>query len=450
MENLIKPILDFFSSAHPVVQLCILVLLIGGVVVVGVLYLRGRSKLSLLKMKLDVERGKVQKRERKIRKLQGELAQADKLREDLRQATKKQGELGGKLKIAEDKLKESQKQSNHERDERLTLQSQIDRLQALDADVWARQAQGTTVTRVFVPSKERRARLVTFLNLKGGVGKTTLTANLAGAYATGVIGDKPLRVLLVDLDYQGTLGNMCVCGTDIIHFRNASNTVRALLNDANQDQPPSAVLAPLLAPFDGARRDANVIVADEALDHLDFRQQARFAVQQHEVRYFFRYLFHDPFISNQFDFVFFDCPPRLTTSSINALAASDWVVIPTGLHRNDVDAVPRTMRWLANLRPLLANGARLAGVILNRTHRPGVAPGCLTVSGGNETSQYELLLNHIQAYEPLGGAVLENVVPISPLVMRWAAGSIPLGTQVPEGHDLFGPLARELYTRIRR
>src|SRR3954464_11757412 len=51
-------------------------------------------------------------------------------------------------------------------------------------------------------SHEQLIRCIAFVNGKGGVGKTSLVANLAGLYAGG-----GYRVLVVDLDPQGNLGN---------------------------------------------------------------------------------------------------------------------------------------------------------------------------------------------------------------------------------------------------
>src|SRR5262249_32464655 len=150
------------------------------------------------------------------------------------------------------------------------------------------------------------------------------------------------RVLAVDLDYQGTLSNMCVALEWLLDRRHADNrnTAHRLLTDA-ADVPAEELLARLLVPLEGTNRQAWVIVADEHLDHDDFRQQALFVAQQQEVRFCHRRVFHSRHVFERFDLVLFDCPPRLTTSVVNALLASDFVVVPTSLHPNDVDAVPR-------------------------------------------------------------------------------------------------------------
>ena len=57
----------------------------------------------------------------------------------------------------------------------------------------------------FRPRADRRAVIISVLNLKGGVGKTTLTANLAATLATA---DRP--ALVIDLDYQRSLSMLLV------------------------------------------------------------------------------------------------------------------------------------------------------------------------------------------------------------------------------------------------
>ncbi len=62
----------------------------------------------------------------------------------------------------------------------------------------------------FVPLSERRLPIIPVLNLKGGVGKTTLAANLGAAYAR-----MGWRVLLVDLDLQASLTHLFFSGEEI-------------------------------------------------------------------------------------------------------------------------------------------------------------------------------------------------------------------------------------------
>lgn len=63
---------------------------------------------------------------------------------------------------------------------------------------------------------------------------------------------------------------------------------------------------------------------------------------------------HDAAFQDHFDVILIDCPPRWTTSSINAIACCDYVLIPTQLDRVSSEAVPRLLKWLRNLKPTSA------------------------------------------------------------------------------------------------
>ena len=84
----------------------------------------------------------------------------------------------------------------------------------------------------------------------------------------------------------------------------------------------------------------------------------------------------------------FDCPPRLTSSSVNALFASDFILIPTTLHPFDVQAVPRTLQWLTKLGKVCNSPPSLAGIVLNRLYHRDGKVSHLTV---NEQRQLERL-----------------------------------------------------------
>src|SRR5271154_3397127 len=63
---------------------------------------------------------------------------------------------------------------------------------------------------------------------------------------------------------------------------------------------------------------------------MDFQTQAQFFLNPSmDVRFLFRSILHQRPITDDYDIVIFDCPPRLTTSAINALTSSDYILIPS-------------------------------------------------------------------------------------------------------------------------
>jgi len=106
-----------------------------------------------------------------------------------------------------------------------------DRLLALDrVDIHVWKMPDAFGNNHFVPREARSTRFIAFINLKGGVGKTTLTLNLGVSF-----GQRGKRVLLVDLDFQGTLSNMALPENLVNEYRGKEWTTDALLK-ANGDK----------------------------------------------------------------------------------------------------------------------------------------------------------------------------------------------------------------------
>ena len=80
---------------------------------------------------------------------------------------------------------------------------QLDTIARSDGKLWLNSPNGDSVP--FLPLTQRRTVIISTANLKGGVGKTTITANLGATLAK--LG---LRVLLLDLDHQSSLSSMCL------------------------------------------------------------------------------------------------------------------------------------------------------------------------------------------------------------------------------------------------
>lgn len=195
--------------------------------------------------------------------------------------------------------------------------------------------------------------ILTVANLKGGVGKTTVTANLAAFFAS-----RGKRVLAVDLDFQGSLSGL---GNNVPPGESpASMLVRGQMQSGSlsligevQGQPRLKILS---SAYDLARTE------NASMIHWLTGAEVR------DIRFLIADLIHRPEIQNQYDVILFDNPPRLTTGAIQALAASRYVLIPTVLDHISVDAVIKFVGQLQINRALWPS-LRLAGVVGTMTAR---------------------------------------------------------------------------------
>lgn len=215
----------------------------------------------------------------------------------------------------------------------------------------------------FTPRDKRRAVIVAVLNLKGGVGKTTVSANLGATLAS-----QQEQVLLVDLDYQHSLSDLCFPEQQRDDLLAARRLVDRLFEPGGQTM---SAFAQWLARVGDSTLQA--VVADEDLQEAEERVRAAWLLGESgvDVRFLLRGALHAPAVADQFDWILLDCPPRLTTAAVNALCAADYVLVPTQIDAVSANAVPRLLRWLARLKHLdrLCPHLELLGVLANRTQQ---------------------------------------------------------------------------------
>ena len=147
------------------------------------------------------------------------------------------------------------------------------------------------------------ARIISIANQKGGVGKTTTTINLGAALA-----EQGQRVLLADFDPQGALS--VGVGVNSIELE---QTIYNLLLD-RQSRFEDVVVKTDMAGVELLPGNIDLSAAEVVLVSEVAREQALKRVLAP--------------VRGDYDFILIDCPPSLGLLTVNALTASDGVIIP--------------------------------------------------------------------------------------------------------------------------
>jgi chromosome partitioning protein len=201
----------------------------------------------------------------------------------------------------------------------------------------------------------RGARIVTIGNLKGGVGKTTIAANLA-AYINQKLNKSSL---LIDLDYQGSLSNMLLLAIESESVESHVDSLFAEAVDLFDLQQARIQLAPRLAR-------AWLIPSNYSFAQLENKLLLQWLINQYgniDVRYRLANALLQPQVRQGYDAIILDMPPRMTMGSVNALVASHYFLVPTVLDKLSVEAVPQFITNMKAIKQDLDLDIELKGII---------------------------------------------------------------------------------------
>lgn len=209
--------------------------------------------------------------------------------------------------------------------------------------------------------KASRIPIITFANLKGGVGKTTLAANIAGFFASQKSkrnSEVENRVLLIDLDFQGSLSSMILeIDQRIPAHGSLSKASKLIAGNLDAD-------AICDAPYSKDSDRIHGIAAHYDLARIETRIFMQWLIRDFskDLRYIMRDVLTSERVQEKYDVIIIDAPPRLTTAAIQALCASTHLFVPTKLDAMSGDAVSSFLEQLEELRPLWPS-LRFSGVI---------------------------------------------------------------------------------------
>lgn len=161
-------------------------------------------------------------------------------------------------------------------------------------------------------------KTVSILNVKGGVAKTTSSLAIAEVLSE----DYGYKVLLVDADQQGNATHTLLPDVD-----NHDGTAELLL--AKDLIPASEVIQPTEYGIDVIGGTFRLMEADK-LVMLDTTRPQQFRLRRQ---------LRQSDISEKYDFCIIDCPPNLNVAAVNALAASDEVLVPIRADRYGFDGM---------------------------------------------------------------------------------------------------------------
>jgi chromosome partitioning protein len=191
----------------------------------------------------------------------------------------------------------------------------------------------------------RRAldRVIAVINGKGGVLKTTLTANIGGMLASS-----GYRVLLVDLDPQGNLAE------DLGYTASERD-------DEGRALAQALMFGGTIEPLSQIRHNLDVIAGGPALDQATAGLAARGNRDPDGAKLAVAHLLEP--IAGNYDMILLDCPPGDETLQTAAVAAARWALVPVKSDkssRKGLGAVAARLDAVLSLNPTLD----LLGVVL--------------------------------------------------------------------------------------
>ena len=182
-------------------------------------------------------------------------------------------------------------------------------------------------------------KTITIANQKGGVGKTNITFNLAGALRT-----QNNRILLIDIDHQANLSDILL-GTKEPEYTVMDLVLNGAVGDLaiHKTSIDNICLIPASAELEGI--DAQLYQDPEALYYLAEKLEP---------------------LKAQFDYVLIDTPRSLGLITRMALIASDQVLVPVEMQKHAIQGISPLLEVVQKIRKRANPSLEIIGYIISK------------------------------------------------------------------------------------
>ncbi|WP_117236303.1 ParA family protein [Vibrio maerlii] len=180
-------------------------------------------------------------------------------------------------------------------------------------------------------------RIISIANQKGGVGKTTTCINLAASMAA-----TKRKVLVIDLDPQGN----ATMASGVDKYQVDATAYDLLVEDTPFSE---VVCTKTTGNYDLIAANGDVTAAEIKLMEV-FAREVRLKNALAPIR-------------DNYDFIFIDCPPSLNLLTINAMAASDSVLVPMQCEYFALEGLTALMDTISKLAAVVNDKLKIEGLL---------------------------------------------------------------------------------------